>query len=253
MTPYAALRELLARAGASKSAAVLISEEELDNWPSAVVAAMKAKKLLVKTRPAVSAVCPGCEQECVMPVHTPLDGSRTPRPFIVCDKRSDINRVGVPIGRLEQWQASGTLIADLIVGLLGLPRPDSNDSSAGRWEIGVFKGAKYSSHLVLLADGRLTLNLAGHSIELAEVLTPESNGFKLDKGRLVRLVDRPVAGAGDPESAVERRARLKKRVQAEKAKGTKAFLKTVAEAEHISVSRLKQLLVQLPKLNRTRL
>jgi hypothetical protein len=125
--------------------------------------------------------------------------------------------------------------------LLGLRRPGSGDTSAGRWEIGMFKGRKRSSHIVLLADGRLTLNLAGHSIALADVLTLESNSFKLDKQTLIHLVDKPVAGAGDVESAEQRRARLKKRVQAEKNKGNKTFLKTVAEDEGISVSRLKQL------------
>ena len=172
----------------------------------------------------------------------PLAGSRKPQPFIVCDKRSDINRVGVPISRLEQWQASGTSIAELITGLLGLPRPDSGASSAGRWEIGVFKGAKRSSHLVLLADGKLTLSLAGHSIALAEVLTLEGSGFKLDKRAMALLVDRPVASAGDAESATQRRTRLTKRVQAERDRGTKPFLKTIAEEEGISLSRLKQLL-----------
>jgi hypothetical protein len=60
----------------------------------------------------------------------------------VCDKRSDINRVAVPISRLEQWQVSATSIADLITGLLGLRRPDSSDTSTGRWELGVLKGER---------------------------------------------------------------------------------------------------------------
>src|SRR5277367_329251 len=157
MTPETALMDLLARVGASKGATVLVSEEELGHWPMASVEAMKAKRLLVKARPAVSAVCPGCEQECVMEVHTLPSGPRNPRPFIVCDKRSDINRVAVPISRLEQWQASASSIANLIASLLGSRRPDADDVSPGRWEIGVFKGAKRSSHVVLMADGRLTL------------------------------------------------------------------------------------------------
>jgi len=239
--------ELLTRVGASKGAEALISEEELSYWPAAAVTAMKTKKLLVKTRPSVSAICPGCEQECVMPVHIPPAGPGKPRPFIVCDKRSDINRVAVPISRLEQWQTSGTSIADLIAGLLVLRRPDSGDTSVGRWEIGMLKGGKHSSHVVLIADGQLTLNLAGHSIATVDILTFESNAFKLDKRALVRLVDKPIAGAGDTESATQRRIRLKKRVQAEKNKGNKTFLKTVAEEEGISVSRLKQLLRQEPK------
>jgi len=206
----------------------------------------------VKAQPAASVVCSGCEQECVMPVHTPPAGPRGPASFIVCDKRSDINRVAVPISRLEQWQASGTSIADLLAGLLGLRRPDTGDTSTGRWEIGIFKGAKRSSHLVLLADGRLTLSLAGHSIALAENLALESNGFKLDKRTLIRLVDKPVAGAGDAESAAQRRERLKKRVHAEKTKGNKAFLKTVSKDEGISVSRLKQLLNEESKPTKAR-
>jgi hypothetical protein len=58
----------------------------------AAVAAMKSQKLLAKARPAVSVVCPGCEQECVMPVHTLPAGPRGPASFIFCDKRSDIQR-----------------------------------------------------------------------------------------------------------------------------------------------------------------
>jgi len=165
--------------------------------------------------------------------------------FVVCDKPEDLGRVPVLAERLTQWQATGTAIAEMLAGKLGLRRPDAGNTSVGRWEVGLFRGAKHSSHLVLLADGRLTLTLAGHSIALADVLALEGKGFKLDKRALIRLVDKPVAGAGDQESAALRRARLKKRVQAEKNKGTKAFLKTVAEEENISVQRLKQLLGKL--------
>jgi hypothetical protein len=213
---------------------------------------MKSQKLLVKASPADSVVCLGCEQECVMPVHTLTHRTRDPASFIYCDKRDDINRVQVPAERLKQWQTSGTLVADLLAGLLGLLRPDAGDTSAGRWEVGMFRGKKESSHLVLIADGGLSLALAGHSIALAEVLTLEGMGFKLDKQTLVRLVDKPIAGAGDKESATQRRARLKKRVQAEKNRGNKTFLKTVAGDEGISVSRLKQLLQEKPEPTKTR-
>ncbi len=252
MTPLDAILELLARMGAGNGAVVLVSEEELSHWPAAAVKAMKSQKLLVKARPAASVVCLGCEQECVMPVHTLPAGPRGAASFIVCDKRSDTNRVAVPISRLEQWQSSGTSIADLLAGLLGLRRPDAGDTSSCRWEIGLFKGLKRSSHLVLLADGRLTLSLAGHSIALADILALEGNSFKLDKRTLIRLVDKPVGGAGDAESAAQRRERLKKRVQAEKTKGNKAFLKAVSEDEGISVSRLKQLLKEEPKPTKAR-
>lgn len=242
MTPEAALVELLERVGARHGAGVAVSNHELREWPSATVEAMKSQGLLTKARPATSAVCPGCERECVMPAHVLTDKAREPTAFIVCDKRSDINRVSVPVSQLEQWQASGDSIAALLSGLLGLHLPGTRGTDAARWEVGMLKGTKHSSNLVLVAGGKLALSLAGHSIPLVDVLTLEGNAFKVDRRALTRLADQPVAGAGDTESARNRRERIKKRVQTLKDKGVKPFLRTVAQEEDISVSRLKQLL-----------
>ena len=217
MTPEAALVELLGRVGAGQDAAVLVSEDELYQWPSTAVAAMKTEGLLVKVRPSTSAICPGCERECVMPVHILADKKHTPEAFIVCDKRSDINRVALPISQLEQWKASSVTVANLLAGLLDLRRPGNEKASISRWEIGMLKGRKHSSHLVLLADDSLTLTFAGHSIALVDVLALEEGNFTIDKRKLTRLVDQPVAGAGDDESTAQRRERLKKRATAEKA------------------------------------
>jgi hypothetical protein len=70
MTPEAALIELLGRVGARLGESVTVSTEELSQWPAAAVSALKSQGLLLKARPAKSVVCPGCEQECSMPVHT---------------------------------------------------------------------------------------------------------------------------------------------------------------------------------------
>ena len=242
MTPEDTFIELLDRVAALQGASTLLSAEELAQWPGEAVATMKAQKLITRARPASSAVCPSCEEECVMPVHAIAVSSGEPGLFILCDKRDDISRVPVPHAQLERWQASGDSIADLLAGLLGLQRPSMGSSSAGRWEVGVFRGAKHASHLVLLAGDRLSLNLAGHSIALDEVLSLEAGNFKVDKRRLTRLVDQPVAGAGDVESAEQRRERIRKWVGELKAKGVKAFLKTVAEEEGVSISRIKQLI-----------
>jgi len=252
MTPLDAMLELLARVGASKGAGVLVNEAELSQWPADAVKAMKSQKVLLKASPATSAVCPGCEEECAMPVHALPHKIRGPEAFIVCDKRNDINRVAVPLNRLEQWQATGDSIANLLADLLELRHPEPSVSAMGRWEVGRLKGRKGASHVVLLADGRLKLTVAGHTIDVAEVLTLADKGFILDKRMLTGLVDKPVGGAGDQESATQRRVRLKKRVQTEKNKGNKAFLKTVAGEEGISISRLKQLVSDEPKPTKSR-
>lgn len=246
MTPQAVLTELLDRIAASQGAPALISADELADWPADAVMALQSQGVITRARPAASAVCPGCERECVMPVYIPPGAAHAAGAFIVCDKRSDINRVSVPLDRLEQWQVSGESMADSLARLLDLHRSGADTASEGRWEVGLLKGAKHSSHVVMRAGNGLTLELAGHSVSLAEVLALENDTLSVDKRALTRLVDQPVAGAGDVESAAQRRERLKKRVQALKAKGVRAFLKAVAEEEGISVSRLKQLLKDDP-------
>lgn len=236
------LFELMERISSQHGAVVFISNQELKEWPSDTLETFKSQRLLTKARPAQSAVCSGCERDCVMPVHILTDQRGESRATIVCDKRSDMNRVDVPIDRIEQWQASADSIADLLAKLLSLNRSSSHSVVPDRWEIGVFKGTKHSGHLVLNAGDQLELTLAGHIIPLTEMLSFDGQCFKVDKRKFTKLVDQPAQGGGDVESAVQRRERLKKREKELRAKGVKAFLKTIADEEGISISRVKQLL-----------
>lgn len=246
MKPDAALVELLARMGASRGMPVYFGSQELREWPPNTVAVMKEQKLLARSRPASSVVCPGCEQECVMPVHVIPTDSVAARAFVICDKRSDINRVELFISDLEQWQVSGDSVADCVARLLGVTRPGGSAADGGRWEVGTFKGTKQSGHLVLIADGELKLMLSGHSIALADALNLTDGGIAIDKRILRRCVDNPRDGGGDTESASQRRERLVARVREERKKGSRAFLKVVAAEEGISASRLKQILKTEP-------
>jgi hypothetical protein len=73
MKPVDALIELLDRVDANHGAAVLVNDDELRQWPSEAVKAMKSQKLVTKASVG-SAICLGCEHECVMPVHTARRG-----------------------------------------------------------------------------------------------------------------------------------------------------------------------------------
>ena len=94
-------------------------------------------------------------------------------------------------------------------------------------------------HEVDGAEDPLQLSVAGHVVELAEVLTVKENALALDKIKLVRLVNDPMGNNETPEA---RRNRLAARIKEEKAKRTKAFNQVVADEEGISLSRLKQIL-----------
>jgi len=246
MKPADALADLLARVAAADGAAAMFSERELGEWPAAAVGLLKAEKLLVKGSPADAVTCPGCEEDCTMPVESAITPGGQLRAFVMCDKRDDVGRVSVATDLIEQWHCSPERLADVLARLLGIRRSEGDTVSA-TWNVGVLKGAKHSAHVVLGIGRGMQLSIAGHSLALADVLELGDKGLALDRRALVRCVDAPVAGGGDVEAAEQRRERLIARVNQERAKGTRGFLKVVAEKEGISVPRLKQLVYGKPE------
>jgi hypothetical protein len=239
VTSAEVLAELLERIGASRDGVVFVSDHELSRWPGAAVAAFKRVELLAAAPPAASVVCPGCERQCTMPVHIAPAGA-----FVVCDKRSDINRVPIGTDSRVRCRASGEAVAALLARLLRLRRRAVAPTQQRRWEVGVFKRRKGSSHLVLIADGELKLHLAGYSVRLTDVLSLKGRNLTVDVAALVECVDHPASGGGDVESAEQRRIRLTKRVESLRSKGNRRFLITAADEEGISPQRLKQILAR---------
>lgn len=248
MTESDLLEHILDRLGRADSAEEIFGADEAADWPAGALDLLIKAGLLRRAQPAQVIECDGCERNCFMPVHVrPAEDNRPTRAFISCDKPEDVGRVPVEMRRLEQWQTTCELIADVLAQLLGLSRTASKGEDGKRWNIGVLKGKKHKSLVTLLADDGLNLSLAGHTVPLIEVLAINENVLTLDKGELIRLVDKPASNA-ETETREQRRERLRARVREEKAKGTKAFLRPVAEEEGISLSRLKQLTAADPSL-----
>lgn len=120
MTPQTVLIDLLERLAARRDDAVLVSDYDLGQWPPEAMAALKSQKLITKARASASAVSPGCERECAMPVQVLFSTTRSPAAFIVCDKRSDTNRVPVPLDRLTQWQCSTQAVCGFVAYAAGV-------------------------------------------------------------------------------------------------------------------------------------
>jgi hypothetical protein len=193
MTPLETLLELLERVGAIQVAAVLVSEEELSLWPAEAVRKLKAQKLLAKASPAVSVVCPGCEQECTMSVHT-LPGGMGASSFVVCDKRDDINRVAVSAERLRQWRCGVEVVAGFVAQSLGL-RPESQRKAGdGLWELGLVTGKKRSQMVCLRANEALQLVAGQNTVALTELVRFGTEGYSVDDAPIRQLVD---AATGD--------------------------------------------------------
>jgi hypothetical protein len=189
MTPPEVLIELFDRFGASQGEKILISEEELNDWPVIAVAALKTQRLITKSRPAKSMVCPGCERECVMPVHCLTDVARTMDAFIVCDKRSDINRVMVDIKRLTQWQCNADAICRFITESLKLRRSYQASEQANRWNIGVATGNKRSQMLCLQVDDFCMLTAGGNALPLVDLVKFDGDVYSLNDEMIRKMID----------------------------------------------------------------
>jgi len=245
MNPADVLPILLDRLAAAAGDVVLFSEHELAEWPAPALARLKAEGLLVKGPPADTLTCPGCEEDCLMPVEIATTASGALRAFVVCDQRDDVGRVAIARDLLEQWTSSPERVADVLARLLNIRRSGS-DSTARRWDVGVLKGAKGSAHVVLGIENELRLTIAGHSLPVADVLELGEKSLSIERRALLRCVDNPVAAAGSQESAEQRRKRIQARAKELKAQGEHAYIKALAAEEGLSRERIKQLLKEEP-------
>ena len=214
MTPLGALLELLERVGASRGAAALLSEEEVNHWPSGAVRELKSQKLLVKASPATSVICPGCEQQCTMPVYTLPTGARSAASFTVCDKRDDINRVAVPADLLRQWRCGVEAVGGFVAHSLGLRSGTQRMADAGLWELGLVKGKRRSQMVCLRAGEALELVAGGSAIPLSELVCFGAEGYSVDCEAVRQLVDAATTGDSRYTPSNVRREARKLKTQA---------------------------------------
>lgn len=196
MSPEAALIELLGRVGARLGESITVSTEELNQWPAAAVSALKSQGLLLKARPAKSVVCAGCEQDCNMPVHTLTRANAFASSFVVCDKRSDTNRVPVPAARLTLWRCDAQAVCGFIAASLGLQQTTVQPSEVGLLPIGIARGNKRTQMLCLRVHGHVALVVGADAMPLADVIGFENGSFTLDHAVIHQMVD--AATTADP-------------------------------------------------------
>ena len=207
MTPEAALIEMLGRVGARLGESATVNTEELNQWPAAAVSALKSQGLLLKARPAKSVIFDGCEQDCSMPFHTLTRASAPATSFVVCDKRSDINRVAIPAARLALWRCDAQAVCGFVAASLGLVQTTVQPSEDGLLPVGMARGNKRTQMLCLRLQGHLALVAGADAMPLADVVGFENDSFTVDQTVIRQLVD--AATTADPRhtpSTVKREA-----------------------------------------------
>ena len=128
--------------------------------------------------------------------------------FVVCDKRSDINRVPIPAGKLALWRCDAQAVCGFVAACLGLQKSTVQPSEAGLLPIGVARGNRRTQMLCLRVQNHLALAAGANAIPLVDIVGFEDGSFKLDKPVIAQLAD--AANTADPRhtpSTAKREAR----------------------------------------------
>ncbi len=188
--PEAVFLDLVSRIGASPDREVRVNAGELARWPEEAISALKSQKLIRRARRARSTACPGCERQCAMPVEW---GAYPSTPWIVCDKRGDINRVPVSMDRLAQWRTSADILGRFVAEGLSLRWSGRKAEDRGELEIGRVVGEKPGEMLKLRTEGGLALATGTSALALPKVLVFGDGGFGLEQSRIRRWLDATAA------------------------------------------------------------
>ena len=133
MSPNDILIELLRRLEFENEEERTISWQETRHWSAGAIGLFEGIGLLRSASPATTIECPGCEENCFMPVlRVGGDNGRPVRAFIVCDQREDIGRLPVRLEPLQQWTISEQALAVILTNLLSI-REKPRRESGGRW------------------------------------------------------------------------------------------------------------------------
>lgn len=83
----------------------IISWEQIQRWPSEAINIFLKIGWLKRALPATTIECPGCENNCFMPVqYHPASFGKSSLPFVSCDVRNYMGIVNIPLTLLQQWQ-----------------------------------------------------------------------------------------------------------------------------------------------------
>ena len=144
-----------------------------------------------------------------MPVQTVTRANAFASSFVVCDKRSDTNRVPVPSARLALWRCDAKAVCEFVAASLGLQQTTVPPPDDGSLLIGVARGNKRTQMLCLrVVQDHLTLVAGTDGLPLADVIVFENGRFTLDQIVIRHMVDAaPTADPRHTPSTVKREAR----------------------------------------------
>lgn len=188
---------------------VNIGWEQVRYWPEGAIEIFLEAKWIEPSTSTNTLVCPGCEENCFMPVQVRKSPKKETQAFVACDIRDDMGRVPIPLDHLNQWQITPYQVARWIHKTLGLKGQPKQDAKAGTIRIGTMQGKKESGEIFLTTIPPVSFHTCGKPIPFGDIAFMKDQQPALDVSALKRLVDRS-AGEEKQEyepSVVRREAR----------------------------------------------
>lgn len=192
MTLGDAVRELLQCLGIDGDST--IPWGQVRRWPTGVIDTLQDAGWLVPGDLAETVECPGCEENCPMPVEVfPDDDGQTTRAFIACEGRN-FGRVKIPPARLQQWNLTQGQLAHWIADTLTLRYSGKQLDGGSLLELGLVSGEKRAQMLCLHTAGELALAAGSNSIPLVDAIQFIDGGLALDADLIRQMVDSATTG-----------------------------------------------------------
>ena len=167
-----------------------IAWEQVREWPEGAVQIFQDAGWIKFTASAKSVVCPGCEENCFMPVHvSPAMQGQPVRAYVACDRRDDMGRIPIPSEMLQQWQITPYQLACWIHKTLGLKGQPKQNPKAMTIRIGTLQGRKVLGDLYLGTTPPISFQASENSIPFGEVTYMKRQQPSIEVLALKRLVD----------------------------------------------------------------
>ena len=190
MTLDDVLQDLVQRLGSQGDS--IVAWEQVREWPEKAVEIFQNAGWIKTKAPAKTVVCPGCEENCFMPVHVPPTAQGKPlRAFVACDQHEDMGRIPIPPDYLQQWQVTENQIAKWLGQELGIKGKPKRDKETKNFLIGELQGKKSAGRLELVCKNQVSLKISEHFLSLNEFVFLDGHQLKIDPEVILNMVDKP--------------------------------------------------------------
>lgn len=172
----------------------VIGWDQTQRWPKGARELFQKAGWLRATDAAATVECPGCEENCFMPVQfSPAPPGQPAAPYVVCEARSEMGKVKIPHARLQQWQLTQAQIARWISTALHLRSKLEKDPASATFKLGNVQGKQRLAELHLDLNEPVSLKASGHTLPLSEIVFLADGQPSIDQAAIVAMVDLPPA------------------------------------------------------------